>query len=160
MATTKLAFTKNEQMEIVATVVLVGVKLLRPPCVEQARRLWVGVRRSLLLNQNATIGRRRVICITGIYVSILKIQTTPVAAVENVFAQRPVNRAPTKIKPGYHRVKFARPEHINQWQGKGSASPVLPARLGQQDRSAVVIVNVSPIITKVPTINVLPVLLV
>jgi hypothetical protein len=56
---------------------------------------------------------------------------------KDVFAQRPVNGAPTKIKPDNHRVKLARLERINQWQGKDSASPVLPARLGQQDRSAV-----------------------
>jgi len=38
-----LAFTKNEQVEIAATVVVVGVKLLRPPRVEQGQGLWVGV---------------------------------------------------------------------------------------------------------------------
>ena len=98
-ATIKLAYTKNEQVEVVATVVVVGVKLLRPPRVEQAQQLWAGVIRSQLLNQNATIGRRRVIWLMGIFASTLKIrtQTTPVAAMKNVFAQRPVNRAPTKI---------------------------------------------------------------
>ena len=117
-ATIKLAYTKNEQVEIVATVVVVGVKLARPPRVEQAQQLWAGVIRSQLLNQTATVGRRLVICIMGIYVSTLKIQTTPVAAMKNVFAQRPVNRALTKTKPVYHLVKYVRPERASHCQGK------------------------------------------
>ena len=122
---TKLPYTNNEQVEIVATMVVVGVKLARLPRVEQAQRLWVGVIRSQLLNQTATVGRRLVICIMGIYVSTLKIQTTPVAAMKNVFAQRPVNRALTKIKPGYHRVKFVFLERFSLKVAKIVALPVL-----------------------------------
>ena len=47
---TKLACTRNEQVEIVATVVVVGVKLLRPLRVKWGRRRWGGVvRRQMLM---------------------------------------------------------------------------------------------------------------
>jgi hypothetical protein len=91
---------------------------------------------------------------------------------KNVFAQRPVNRALTKTKPVYHHVKHVLQERVNHCQGKvcvakaqlalhvickvsappvtpiiikeptTNALPVLLARPVNQDRQAVVHVNV------------------
>ena len=65
--------------------VVVGVKLLRRPRVERERWRWVGVTRPHLLKTTQTVGLRDVISL-GTYVSTVKIQTTPVAAMKNASA--------------------------------------------------------------------------
>ena len=105
-------------MVSVATVVVVGVKLLRRPRVERGRRRWVGVIRRRLLSHCRTILPGVIIMLGTPYTSTLKTQTTPVPPNENVSAPLFVHRARTKNKPDSPRANHA--------QAVGTALPVTP----------------------------------
>ena len=87
-------------MASVATVVVVGVKLLRRPRVERGRRRWVGVIRRCGLSQSRGF-LPGVIIILGTCTSTSTNQTPPA---ENVSAPLFAHPAPTKTKPGSPRA--------------------------------------------------------
>jgi len=79
-----LVYTRNGRVASVVTVVVVGVKLPRPPRVKRGRRRWVGMTRRRSLCHGRTI-------LTGVFImgacfSTLKTQTTPATAIINVYA--------------------------------------------------------------------------
>ena len=80
--------TRNERVEIVATVVMVGVKLHRCPRVKQERWRWGGLIRRRIARLCRTF-LQRVIFIRP-YFSTVKIQTTPVGPMKHVLAPRTV----------------------------------------------------------------------
>ena len=91
-------------MAIVATVVVVGVKLPRPPRVERGRRRWVGGIRRRLLGHGRTF-------LPGVFIglgscaSTPTTQTTPAAAMKNVSAPLFAHPVPTKTKLDSPRAK-------------------------------------------------------
>ena len=93
-------------MAIVATVVVVGVNLPRPPRVERGRRRWVGVMRRRVLCQGRTF-------LPGVFIglgscaSTPTTQTTPAVATKNVSAPLFAHPVPTKIEPGSPRANHA-----------------------------------------------------
>ena len=89
--------TRYERVEIVVTVVMVGVKLHRCPRVQQGRRRWGGLIRRRVARLSRTF-LRRVIFIRTL-VSTVKIQTTPVGPMKHVLAPRTVvEHHVTKVK--------------------------------------------------------------
>ena len=113
----KLPCTRNERVEIVATV-MVKVKLPRPSHVKQGRRLMGGRIRPQLLNHKQTVGHRHVIFMMGIFVSTLKTQTIAASAMKNVSAQLLASRTPTKMKVGKPPASHVRLENLNRPQEK------------------------------------------
>jgi len=104
-------------MEIVATVVVVGVKLPRRPRVERGRRRWGGViRRRILIHGRMFLPG--VLFGLGIFPSTPTTQTTPAAAIKNVSAHVLVNQARTKMKVDKPPARHAPLENLNHPQEK------------------------------------------
>ena len=79
-------YTRNARVASVATVVVVGVKLPRPPRVERGRRRWVGLIRRRLPGHGLTFlpGVLHIPACTSIDTPVT--QTSPAAASSNVSA--------------------------------------------------------------------------
>ena len=93
-------------MASVATVVVVGVKLPRPPRVERGRPRWVGgIRRRRLCHGRGILPG--VLIILGTCTSTPTTQTTPAAAAKYVSAPLFAHPAPTKTKPDSPRANHA-----------------------------------------------------
>jgi hypothetical protein len=133
---------------IVATVVVVGVKLPRRPRVKRGRRRSVGVirRRRLLMRRTGLPG---VHIGLGPCSSTPTTQTTPAAALSNVSAPLFAHPGPTKTKPGsphanhapvaLTKTKPASPR-ANHVQAIRTALPVPPVAL-----------SMPPVVQPVPT---------
>ncbi len=106
-ATTRISrlCTRNGRVASVATVVVVGVKLLRKPRVERGRMRWVGVIRRRVPSHG--LGLLPGVLIMGTCTSTLKTQTSTAAATKNVSAPLFAHPGPTKIKPVSPRANHA-----------------------------------------------------
>jgi hypothetical protein len=144
---------------IVATVVVVGVKLPRRPRVKRGRRRWVWVIRRRILGHGITIG-----FLPGVFLRLLDTnililgtccgstpttQTSPAAAITNVSAPLFAHPVPTKTKldsPRANRAQVAptktKPDspRANHAQAIRTALPVPPVAL-----------SMPPVVQPVPT---------
>ena len=95
-------------MAIVATVVVVGVLLLRRPLVKRGRWRWGGVIRRRILVHGRTILPGVLFIILGPCGSTPTTQTSPAPAPENVSAPLFAHPGPTKTKPGSPRANYVK----------------------------------------------------
>ena len=89
----------------VATVVVVGVTLPRPPRVKRGRRRWVGGIRRRALCHIRTFLPGVILILLGTCGSTLKTHNTSAAPMQNVSAPLFAHPAPTKIKVDRPRAK-------------------------------------------------------